>query len=486
MEYFQTVSRKKQNTEWGIVMKKHLVFVLSFIFFAFFVFSTAVLAQKSAFSFTDVDKNAWYYDEVKEVYEAGIMEGKTSTSFDPTANMNRAEFVTVLARLSGDDLSGKGISLTFSDTDTEAWYADYVAWGVENDMVKGLPNNKFAPNQAVSRQEMAVFIDRFISYINTSLSDNSKIDTFADADKVADYAKEAVETMRKSGIITGDQNGNFNPTNNASRAEVATVITRILPLLDNDIVITPPDVDRENFDAQAAFMYSESSWDGFPYRIYVPSDYSTDKEYPLVLFLHSQHVGGTDNTKQLDEVKILFENSSSPAYESIVVVPQAPTYWAEGMVADLYNLLEHVNKTFNTDSTRQYVISVKVGCFAAWKMALKYPEEISAILSVYGVGPTLYGDSEGNIDTLGDVIPDALVDIPIHFVHDTDKQSDSPYDKGYLYGRLAANALKELGGFKNVYLTETSGYGPDIYKHFVSKEDVSLLEWLFAQRRETK
>ena len=56
--------------------------------------------------FSDVSISAWYYDEVKTVYEAGIMEGKTATSFDPIANMSRAEFVTVLARLSGDDFEG--------------------------------------------------------------------------------------------------------------------------------------------------------------------------------------------------------------------------------------------------------------------------------------------------------------------------------------------------------------------------------------------
>lgn len=467
-------------------MKRLLGFMLVVSMVLSAVTTSVMVLNAADMIFVDVKKAAWYYEEVKEVYEAGIMEGKSDNKFDPTANMSRAEFVTVLCRMSGDGYKGKGKNLSFEDTKAGAWYADYVAWGVEAGMVKGLPNNRFGPGQFVTRQEMAVFIARFISYMKIKLENSSMIDSFGDSAKVSSYAVDSVELMRKSGIIAGDQNGKFNPLNNASRAEVATVITRILPLLKDGEVITPPVVDKENFDVQKAFMYSDENWEGFPYRIYVPSDYSTDKEYPVVIFLHSQHVGGADNTKQLDEVKIFFENSSSPAYESIVVVPQAPTYWAEGMVTDLYNLLEHVNKTFNTDSTRQYVISVKVGCFAAWKMVLKYPEEISAILSVYGVGPTLYGDSEGNIDALGDVIPDALVDIPIHFVHDTDKQSDSPYDKGYLYGRLAANALKELGGFKNVYLTETSGYGPDIYKHFVSKEDVSLLEWLFAQRRETK
>lgn len=464
-------------------MKKIVFFVL-ICSILLSIASTPIMTLNAAdVLFSDVKKTSWYYDEVKKVYEEGIMEGKSDTKFDPVAHMSRAEFVTVLCRLSGDDYKGKGSTLTFSDTRTDAWYADYVGWGVETEMVKGLPQNTFAPNKPVSRQEMAVFIDRFISYMKFDLNDSATIDSFGDTDKVASYAKDSVELMRKSGIIAGDQNGKFNPLNNASRAEVATVITRILPLLTHNQEIVPPVVDRENFDVQAAFMYSEENWNGLPYRVYVPSDYSTDKEYPVLLFLHTQHVAGTDNKKQLDEVKILFDNPTSPAYESIVVVPQAPTFWMEGMIPEIYNILIHINRSFNTDSNRQFTIGVKVGCWAAWKFALKYPEELTAMLSVYGVGPTLYGDSNGNVDALGDTIPDSLKDIPIHFVHDTDKQSDSPYDIGHLYGRMVTKALKELGGFENVYLTETSGYGLDIYKCFVSKDDISLLEWLFKQNR---
>ena len=225
--------------------------------------------------------------------------------------------------------------------DKNAWYADYVAWGVENEMVKGLPNNKFAPNQAVSRQEMAVFIERFISYMSVDLKDNSKIDAFKDSKNVASFAKDAVELMRKSGIITGDQHGNFNPINNASRAEVATVITRILPLLDNDIVITPPDIDRENFDIQKSFMYSDSSWDGLPYRIYLPEDYSPNKEYPITYFIGTSGYG-TDNVSQLGDVEIIFNNINSPVFDSIVVVPQSPSPWCPEMASKLGYLVEHI------------------------------------------------------------------------------------------------------------------------------------------------
>ena len=443
------------------------------------------LSAINKLTFNDVTTSAWYYDEIQTVYNEGIMEGKTSTSFDPTANMSRAEFVTVLARLSGDVLGEKGTLLTFSDTDTEAWYADYVAWGVEHEMVKGLPNNKFAPNQAVSRQEMAVFIDRFINYKNIELADNSKINSFNDSVKIADYAKEAVETMRKCGIVTGDQNGYFNPTNNASRAEVATVVTRILPFLDNDVVITPPVVDRENFDIQEAFLYSDSNWDGLLYRIYLPENYSQDKEFPVTYFIGTSGYG-TDNESQLTDAEIIFKNTSSPVFDSIVVVPQAPAVWNQMMAPKLSNLIDHINSKYGIDSERVYMVAVREGVFSSWKMMLLAAESISAVLYVHGIGPTVYGDEQGNPEELIDVIPNELKEIPIHFVHDTDDGVKFDWKLGPKYGKRVSEALVKLGGFTNVQLTETSGYGAEIYKHFVSEDDTSLLEWLFAQRRETK
>ena len=410
--------------------------------------------------FSDVSISAWYYDEVKTAFEADIMKGKTSTSFDPTANMSRAEFVTVLCRLSGDEYEEKGTSLTFSDTKTNAWYADYVAWGVETEMVKGLPGNKFAPDQAVSRQEMAVFIDRFISYINTPLSDNSKIDTFADADKVADYAKEAVETMRKSGIITGDENGCFNPKNNASRAEVATVVTRILPLVKKD----------NNSDI------IEDDETPYPYTVYLPDDYSEDKTYPLLVYITTGNLNGVD---------IYFENPNSPAYDSIVLVPHIPSgTWDESNTENLTVVVEYVANKYSTDTNRRYVTAVGQGVFAAWKLILSAPEKVAGTILVHGGSITFYQltNPEGPPEAHNpNDINEGVLSVPTYIVHD--KSDDKVIYPNY--GKWVYDTLKSEGN-ENVFLKETTEYGGSIVNKFVTKDDISLLEWLFNQSRETK
>ena len=457
-------------------MKK--IRLLSVLSILITIFILKVIATSMELPFTDVNNFAWYYDEVKTIYDAGIMEGKTSTCFDPIANMSRAEFVTVLCRLSGEDYNGMGNLLGFCDTDKEAWYADYVAWGVETEMVKGLPGNKFAPNQAVSRQEMAVFIDRFISYMNFELSNNAKIDSFGDTDKVADYATDAVETMRQSGIITGDEKGNFNPTNNASRADVATVVTRILPLLDNHGVVTPPDTDRENFDIQNAFLYSDSNWDGLSYRIYIPENYNESDKYPVLLYIGNEAYG-TDNISQLNQVSIMFENENSPVYDSIVVVPQAPTSWTESMANNLARLLDFINSKYSTDSERQYIIGGWHGTWTQWHMIQKFPTKLSAAILLNGPALVRY-----DIGYLKDDINAEMLDMPIHLVYSNDDE-ETFGPGGSDYGKFVYDSLKNEGA-SSVYLTDKIGDGSTIYLNFVSKDDISLLEWLFTQRRETK
>ena len=95
-------------------------------------------SAENEFPFTDVKKGAWYESAVETVYTEGIMEGKAEGKFEPNSPMTRAELVTVLCRLSGDDTEGKGEILSFADTKKNAWYADYVAWAAENGIVAGV------------------------------------------------------------------------------------------------------------------------------------------------------------------------------------------------------------------------------------------------------------------------------------------------------------------------------------------------------------
>lgn len=434
-------------------MKKLFSFILS-ISMLLGIFGALTVSAATDLPFADIKASAWYYDEVKTVYEEGIMEGKTADSFAPKANMTRAEFVTVLCRMSGDSYEGKGTSLFFADTKANAWYADYVAWGVETDMVKGLPDNKFAPNKPVTRQEMAVFIERFVSYMDATLPNNSTADSFADAGKIADFAKDAVELMRRSGVITGDEKGYFKPKANATRAEVATVLTRILPILDSS---------TESGTTEEA---------PYTYTVYLPDNYSENESYPLVIYVTVSNKGGE---------RILFENTESPVHNSIIVVPDFKTKeWGDSESDRFAEFMDFLNSKYSTDSNRQYIIAVEGGGHFAWQFMTKYPKKISAAIFVQAAVVRFWNTAEGYIPFEED-INEQMKDMPIYIVHDTTEMI-SLYPE---YGRWVYDGLRKEG-YTNVYLKETTGYYDDIINNFVSKDDVTLLNWLFAQRRETK
>ena len=220
-------------------MKKILSLVLTASMLVSILLTGVVVSAKEELPFTDVAKGDWYYEAVESVYASGIMTGKTATTFDPKANMSRAEFVTVLSRIAAVNAATVGYadSLKFDDTDPDAWYADAAGWAVDAGLTKGTSDTTFSPTRQITRQEMAVLIVRFVDYLGEKVPDNAKVEKFADADKIADWAKADIETMRKYGLIAGDQNGNFNPLGNADRASVATIVMRLMPNVSTTYVV---------------------------------------------------------------------------------------------------------------------------------------------------------------------------------------------------------------------------------------------------------
>ena len=194
-----------------------------------------VSSEEDTLPFTDVKAGKWYYDAVVTVYNEGIMEGMREGIFAPSEDMTRAQLVTILARLASADTSGCAAGLTFKDTKKSAWYADAVGWAVSAGLVTGYLDNTFKPNDKVLRQELAVLFARFLTANYITLPEIDNPATFADAGKIPKWAAEGVDVMRLCGIVTGDNNGNFNPQKSASRAEIAVMITRYLAAKENTV-----------------------------------------------------------------------------------------------------------------------------------------------------------------------------------------------------------------------------------------------------------
>lgn len=184
-------------------------------------------AVAAATPFSDVAPGAWYADEVRYVYDRGLMDGTGGGRFEPQKGLTRGMFVTVLGRLA-DVNKAAWPGAGFPDTAAGQWYTPYVRWAADAGIVNGYPDGSFRPNRLVSREEMAAMIARYVTAAELSLPDApDAAPAFRDADSVSGYARAGLELMRRTGLLRGDSSGRFNPQNTATRAEAATLFMRL-------------------------------------------------------------------------------------------------------------------------------------------------------------------------------------------------------------------------------------------------------------------
>ena len=181
----------------------------------------------------DVEKSDWFYPYVEYVAGKDYMKGISSTQFAPMMEMNRAMFVTVLYRL--DIPKGVRFQSNFVDVPPDTWYTQAVNWAAANKIVNGIGNDKFAPDDSITREQICTIVARYVEYRakkdNKTYKTTEKEKTFPDADQIGEYAKEAVKKCQMWGLIEGNEKGYMNPLNTATRAEVATIVQRLDKML---------------------------------------------------------------------------------------------------------------------------------------------------------------------------------------------------------------------------------------------------------------
>lgn len=173
--------------------------------------------------FTDVAETAWYYDAVRYAYENKLFNGVSNTEFAPEVNMTRAMLVTVLYRLNGATETGTS---SFTDVPTGMFYTDAVAWAQKNGIVNGISETEFAPDQNVTREQIAAILARYAKFTGKTLPAGTL--DFPDADQISEFAKADVASIQAAGIVKGRDNGMFAPLALATRAEVATMLMRYI------------------------------------------------------------------------------------------------------------------------------------------------------------------------------------------------------------------------------------------------------------------
>jgi hypothetical protein len=174
--------------------------------------------------FSDVSSDAWYYDAAAYANYHGLFVG-SGGKFMPSDSMTRAMFVTVLWNLEGKP-APSGSAIMFGDVADGLWYSDAVNWAAENSIVGGVGGGRYAPDRAITRQEMAVMLMKYARFKGYALPDYRAMPAFGDAGEVADWAVAAVEELTEAGVMGA--NADFMPTKSASRAEVAQTFKNFL------------------------------------------------------------------------------------------------------------------------------------------------------------------------------------------------------------------------------------------------------------------
>ena len=173
--------------------------------------------------FTDLDENAWYYDDVVDVIKDGLMEGVSSTKFGPELVVNRAMVATILYRFSGEKFDG---SAAFPDVTVDSWYDEAVAWAADRGVVTGYDNGNFGPEDAVTREQMVTMFRRFWAYQENSGGQTDGLSAYVDADQISQYAVDAMEWAVGMGLINGRSSQLLAPAAQACRAELCALLNR--------------------------------------------------------------------------------------------------------------------------------------------------------------------------------------------------------------------------------------------------------------------
>lgn len=185
--------------------------------------------SKLSESFADIS-NHWSKDFVKTAVDTyGLFAGTSSTAFSPDVTMTRAMLATVLYRMDINAQASSADSL-FKDVADDSYYVHAVTWAKENGIITGISADLFAPEQAVTREQVAAMLYRYAKAHEYDMSKSASLNSFKDGAQTSAYATEAMQWAVGNGLFVGNNDGTLKPQGTATRAELATVLTRFCSL----------------------------------------------------------------------------------------------------------------------------------------------------------------------------------------------------------------------------------------------------------------
>lgn len=175
----------------------------------------------------DLPEDAWYYQDVTDLLASGIARLRESGIFEPLSDITRAEFVAMLAALSGESLSSYFTASMFTDVAPDAWYLGAVNWAYVTGIVNGKTKTEFAPDAPITREELAATISRYFEHKKVKPERLRLPHAFTDQTSISAWARDAVRAADRAAIVSGYPNGSFAPHKTATRAEACRMICAV-------------------------------------------------------------------------------------------------------------------------------------------------------------------------------------------------------------------------------------------------------------------
>ena len=218
--------------------------------------------------FPDVKYGSWYYDSVKMMANTGLMKGYANGTFGPGDNLQRQDFVIVLANLENVDLTKyENFECKFNDVQPAKYYTAAVNWAVSEDIIKGYQNSCFGVGDPITREQICTILYRYAGEPEVGEDAVKVMNGFKDSGNISAFAKAPIAWAIDSGIISGMADGRLAPTATASRAQIAKIIQNVIiniPQINHkDVEVTPEivsEVKRAIYD-----WIVENSFEEFNY-----------------------------------------------------------------------------------------------------------------------------------------------------------------------------------------------------------------------------
>ena len=183
-----------------------------------------IVVKPEPLPFMDVAENAWYAEAVRYVYEHGLMAGTSATAFSPDSTTSRSMIATILWRMAGSPVVN--YAMDYTDVAQGQWYSEAIRWAASEGIMGGYGNGLFGTNDPITREQFATILYRYAQSNGQGFTGAWAFQLdYADADKVSEYAYEAMCWMTMQGVIKGD-GANLNPQGQATRAEAAAMLMR--------------------------------------------------------------------------------------------------------------------------------------------------------------------------------------------------------------------------------------------------------------------